>query len=110
VHRSAFRALVPAVSPGSGCSRPEAGAPTPGTGAATLATLRGLVRPRFPLLPRENGAALALHLTPLDTPVDLAIDLARRAWSLIRSGEIHHLGRRAPGLVRRAYRQLRRSA
>ena len=84
------------------------------SGAVTLGTLRGLVRPRFPLLPRENGPALALRLVPLVGRADRAIGLARRVWSLVRSGEIPRLGRaaarRAPGLVRRVRRLLGESA
>ena len=82
--------------------------------AVTLGTLRGLVRPRFPMLPRESGPALALHLTTRVGRADVAIGVARRAWSLLRSGEIRRLGRaasrRAPGLVRRVRRLLGGSA
>ncbi len=84
-------------------------APAP-AGALTLGTLRGVARARFPLLPREEGPALALHLTPHLGRADRAVLVGRRAWSLLRSGEIGRLRRaavrRAPGLVRRVRRLL----
>jgi glycosyltransferase involved in cell wall biosynthesis len=77
-------------------------------GSAPLGSLGGLARPRFPILPREGGPPLALHLTLLVTRPDRVLNLARRVGSILRAGGVRRLVRlaahRAPSLARRVRR------
>jgi glycosyltransferase involved in cell wall biosynthesis len=71
------------------------------TPVTSVGVIRGLVRPRFPILVREGGPALALQMERRLTPLNRVRALASRAWGLARQGRTDLLGRALTRYTRR---------